>query len=33
MKNNFSQYEIDLHSRNFMFREEESLLIINDPLY
>ena len=33
MKNNFSQYEIDLHSRNFMFREKDSLLIINDPLY
>lgn len=29
----FSDTEIDLHSKNFMFRTNEDLLIINDPLY
>ena len=29
----FKSNEIDLHSKNFMFRKRDDCLIINDPLY
>ena len=34
IKRSFKNYEIDLHSRNYMFRNNEKpIIVINDPLY
>lgn len=30
---NFKSNQIDLHSKNFMFRKRDDCLVINDPLY